>query len=228
MTTAYPPSAPALRSSVVEEQDLHDEEELASLEAVGPFRFDIDPIQGADMAATFAVLAAQRYLRVELEASGRIVVMSPAASETGRINAQLSGLLAFWAVADGTGYTFDSSAGFTLASGAVRSPDAAWISSRRYEALSPAQRATYSPICPDFVVELLSGSDSLRRAKNKMTEWMAAGARLGWLVDAATPRAWVYRAGTPAPEAKEGPEVVLSGEVVLPGFELDLGRLQKG
>jgi Uma2 family endonuclease len=159
-------------------------------------------------------------LRLERTARGELIVMSPAGAETGGRNAKLTMRLGIWAQADGTGEFFDSSTGYTLPNGATRSPDASWIVRHRWEALTPAQRRRFAPICPDFVVELRSPPDTKEDARAKMREYLEQGARLGWLLDPDTTEVEIYRPGRPV-ETLSRP-VTLSGEDVLPGFVLDL------
>ncbi len=117
----------------------------------------------------------------------------------------------------------DSSTGFILPNGAERSPDGAWISRERWEALTPVQREKFPPLCPDFVLELRSPSDDLAELQAKMREYLGCGARLGWLIDAIARRVYVYQPGA-AMQELDGPASV-SGDPVLPGFDLDLTRI---
>ena len=123
-----------------------------------------------------------------------------------------------WAKRDGTGRTFDSSGGFRLPNGAVRSPDASWIANARLATLTAGQRERFIPLCPDFVVELRSPSDSLSALHDKIGEYMENGARLGWLIDPPGRQVFVYRPGSP-PERLEAPPG-LSADSVLPGFRM--------
>lgn len=164
-----------------------------------------------------------RDLRLEMTATGELIVMEPATSETGRRNAGLTFRLCQWAEGDGTGVCFDSSAGFTLPNGAKVSPDASWIVKERYEALTEEEREQFAPLCPDFVIELRSKTDRLARLQAKMIEYMANGARLGWLLDPAARRVYIYRPGREA-ETLENPEAV-EGDPVLPGFRLQLNEI---
>lgn len=163
---------------------------------------------------------ANRELRLERTAKGAIEAMPPAGSGTGAQNSRLAAQVGTWAWNDGTGTAFDSSAGFTLPNGAVRSPDASWIVNERWNALTPEQKKVFAPICPDFVVELRSPSDALSNLHEKMEEYLAQGARLGWLIDPLTGTVEIYRPGRPV-ERLERP-ATFSGEDVLPGFVLDL------
>ena len=158
-------------------------------------------------------------LRIELTAERELIVMPPANPETGWKNSALTALLFIWAKQDATGLSFDSSAGFTFPNGAVRSPDASWVVRERWEALPRAERRRFAHLCPDFVVELRSPSDTLAMAQAKMAEYIENGVRLGWLIDPDNRVVYVYRPGQPV-EVLEDPATV-SGEAVLPGFELN-------
>ena len=162
--------------------------------------------------------------RLELTAQGDLIVMPPESSWSGHRNAKISQYLGMWADQHG-GYEFGSSAGFILPDGSCRSPDASWISSDRWNALSAEEKSGFARICPDFVVELRSPSDSLPDLEAKMEEYMANGASLGWLIDPLSKTATVYRAGS-APESLVGPQH-LSGENVLAGFALNLASIFK-
>ncbi|MDX6270277.1 MAG: hypothetical protein QOD28_1500 [Acidobacteriota bacterium] len=165
-----------------------------------------------------------RDLRLELTAEGELIIMGPTASETGRRNAKLTFRLCQWAEQDGTGVCFDSSAGFTLPNGAKVSPDTSWIMRERYEALTDEEREQFAPLCPDFVVELRSKTDRLARLQAKMIEYVENGARLGWLLDPAARRVYIYRPGQQAAETLENPDA-LAGDPVLPGFHLHLNEI---
>lgn len=164
-----------------------------------------------------------RELRVERNAQGDLVIMPPTGGETSNRNAALITLLTSWAWQDGTGETFDSSAGFNLPNGALRSPDAAWVKRSSLAALTPDQRAKFLPLCPDFVVELLSPSDSLSVVQEKMQEYLANGAQLGWLLDPAQKQVHVYRPQQPVEILANPAEI--AGDPVLPGFILNLHRI---
>lgn len=159
-------------------------------------------------------------LRLERTAKGELVVMAPAGSESGMRNASLTARLWYWAEADGTGVAFDSSAGFTLPNGAIRAPDASWIRKERWEAVPPQLRRGFAPICPDFVVELCSPSDTFQAGSAKMSEYVDNGARLGWLIDPTSGKVAIYRAGRDVETLDRPPS--LSGEDALPGFALEL------
>jgi Uma2 family endonuclease len=168
----------------------------------------------------FQLCQANQDLRFERTATGELIVMPPAGGETSNRNGRLNQQLFNWADADGTGIAFDSSCDFKLPSGADRSPDAAWIQLERWNALTQQQKERFLPLCPDFVIELLSPSDSLKVAQDKMQEYQENGTRLGWLINRKSRQVEIYRQGQEV-EVLENP-ATLSGEDVLPGFTLNL------
>jgi Uma2 family endonuclease len=161
--------------------------------------------------------------RIEMSSDGDLIILAPTGGESGRRNFKLTGLFNVWVEADGTGVGFDSSTMFTLPNGAKRSPDAAWISKPRWNALTAEEKDEFSPICPDFVIELRSPTDRLKRLQAKMEEYIANGAQLGWLIDPLEKKVYVYRPGA-AVEKLDQPESV-SGEPVLAGFILRVAEL---
>jgi Uma2 family endonuclease len=129
-----------------------------------------------------------------------------------------------WNDQTGLGIVFDSSTGFTLPSGAVQSPDASWVSNERWNALTESQqREEFSPLSPDFVVELRSQSDSLKKLREKMQEYMDNGVRLGWLINSTNKQVEIYRPDRDV-EVLQSP-TTLSGENVLPRFVLNLNKV---
>ena len=164
-----------------------------------------------------------RKLRLELTSTGELIIMPPAGSETGRQDFNLTTQLGVWSEADGTGIGFGSSAGFTLPNGAIRSPDASWIKRERWDSLTKQQRERFAPICPDFVVEIRSASDTLTQLYLKMFEYLENGTSMGWLIDPFQRNVYVYR---PNEETLvlDSPETV-SADPLLPGFELNLNEL---
>lgn len=162
-----------------------------------------------------------RDLRMERTEKGVLEVMPPTSGGTGARNADLTAQVVVWAKTDGTGTAFDSSAGFKLPNGATRSPDTSWVTNERWNALTiPEKEEKFSPICPDFVIELRSRSDRKKKLQEKMREYLAQGARLGWLIDPRDGTVEIYRPGRPV-ETLNRP-ATLSGDDVLPGFVLDL------
>jgi Uma2 family endonuclease len=171
-----------------------------------------------------ALAAANRDLKLERTAAGELIVNPPTGGETGYRNVKIAYFLVKWVEEEGgSGIPFDSSTGFRLPNGANRSPDASWVSQERWETLTPQQRKGFIPLCPDFVIELRSESDSLSKLQAKMDEYINNGARLGWLIDPQNRRVEIYRAQREV-EVWENP-TELSGEEVLPGFVLNLKRV---
>ncbi len=168
----------------------------------------------------FQLCQANRDLRFERAATGELIIMPPTGGETGNRNAGLTAQLWFWNDKSRLGIVFDSSTCFKLPNGADRSPDAAWIKLERWHTLTPEQKEKFPPICPDFVIELLSPSDSLKVAQEKMREYRDNGAKLGFLINRKSRQVEIYRIGKEV-EVLESP-VSLSGEDVLPGFVLNL------
>ena len=172
----------------------------------------------------FDLCQANRDLRIERNKFGEISIMSPTGGKTGNRGGNIFGQLWVWSEQDGTGLTFDSSTGFTLSTGAERAPDASWMKLERWNSLSEEQQEKFVPICPDFVVELRSASDNLKPLQEKMQEYMEEdGIQLGWLIDRKNRKVYIYRPGM-AVECLDNP-VSLSGEIVLPGFILDLSKV---
>jgi len=164
-----------------------------------------------------------RDLRIERTKTGDVIIMPPTGSETGNRNGDLIFQVTLWAKKDKTGITFDSNTGFTFASGQTLSPDVSWIKLERWNALSPEEKEKFAPICPDFVIELRSPSDSLKSLKEKMQEYIEEGVKLGLLIDRKPRQVYIYRPNVPE-ECLDDPATV-SGEPILPGFVLDLTEI---
>ena len=172
----------------------------------------------------FEFCQVNRSLRIERNKFGEILIMPPTGSETGNREFNIAGQLWVWSEQDGTGLAFSSSTGFTLSTGAERSPDASWIKLERWNTLSQEQQERFAPICPDFVVELRSPSDNLKPLQEKMLEYMREpGVQLGWLIDRKNCQVYIYRPGEEA-ECLDNPTTV-SGDRVLPGFVLNMSKI---
>lgn len=196
----------------------------ATLTEIHPLILHLGPIlQKMSNHEFFEFCQLNRDWRIELTSEGDLIIMPPTGGETGRLNFTLAGIFYVWAEADGTGIGFDSSTGFTLPNGAKRSPDLAWVKRSRWEALTEEEREEFPPLCPDFVVEIRSRSDVLGVLREKMEEYLANGAQLGWLIDPIEKKVYIYR---PSAEVccLEDPKTT-SGDPVLPGFTLDMQRL---
>jgi Uma2 family endonuclease len=161
--------------------------------------------------------------RIERTAEGDIIIMPPTGGKTGNRNFKLIGQFYSWVERDGKGKGFDSSTVFTLPNKAQRSPDLAWVSNKRWQTLTGKQQEKFPPLCPDFVVELRSRTDSLKRLQAKMQEYLENGAQLGWLIDPIKRSVHVYRPNVVV-EILDNPHSV-SGEPLLSGFVLDVQSL---
>ncbi|MFM6246097.1 MAG: Uma2 family endonuclease [Dolichospermum sp.] len=171
----------------------------------------------------FQLCQNNRELRFERNANGELIIMPPTGGETGNRNGRITQQLMNWTDADGTGIAFDSSTCFKLPNGADRSPDASWIKLERWDTLTNEEKQKFPPICPDFVIELLSPSDSLKTTQEKMQEYIANGVRLGILINRKSRQVEIYRPGKEV-EILDSPATV-SGEDVLKGFILNLGMI---
>jgi Uma2 family endonuclease len=167
--------------------------------------------------------ASNEPMQVEREPNGDLIIMSPTWSDTSSKNSNLIYQLYKWAEETGSGQVFESNAGFTLPDGSMRSPDAAWISWTVWNALPAERQRGFARICPQLIVELRSDSDLLTKVQEKMRQWIANGAELGWLIDPESKTVEVYRPGR-EPEVQEGQSAVY-GEGPVVGFVLELGRI---
>lgn len=162
-------------------------------------------------------------LKLERNAKGELIVMPPTGGETGKRNVKLIVQLALWNEHTQLGEVFDSSTGFTLPNKADRSPDVSWVEKSRWEALTPQQREKFIPLCPDFVIEILSPSDSLKKTQDKMQEYMDNGCRLGLLINRKKQQVEIYRPDREV-EVLQAPQTI-PVEDVLPGFTLNLRQI---
>lgn len=161
-------------------------------------------------------------LRVELEPNGDLTVMTPAGPGSGNLNAYLTTQIGNWAEVDGRGGPFDSSSGFRLPDGAMRSPDASWISHERIAALTRSQKRGFWRICPEFIVELVTGSDSRCTVEEKMQMWIGNGVQLAWLIGPDGGEAVIYRPHA-EPERLIRPEYLIAESPVI-GLRLPMKR----
>jgi len=184
---------------------------------------NLNPIIQLTGEQFYQLCVKNRELKLERNAQGELIIMPPTGGETGKSNLKLGSQLDLWNTARELGEAFDSSTGFTLPNGAVRVPDLSWVEKSRWEALTAEQRQKFLPLCPDFVIELMSPSDTLMEVQAKMQEYRANGCRLGWLINPKKREVEIYRLGQEV-EVLLSPQT-LSGEDVLPGFVLDLGKI---
>lgn len=172
----------------------------------------------------FCFCQANRDLRIERSAKGEIIVMSPAGGYAGYQSGEVFRQLSEWAVKDKTGLAFDSSTGFLLPNGAMRAPDAAWVQLARLQALSRKEKEQFIPLCPDFVIEVASPSDTLSGLREKMNDYRNCGLRLGWLILPVSTRVEIYTSS--GVEVLASPETV-TADATLPGFKLELNSIWK-
>lgn len=187
------------------------------------YTINLDPIVKLTREQFYQLCAANPELKLERNAQGELVIMSPTGGETGAWNSDITIDLGIWNRQSASGKTFDSSTGFSLPKGSDLSPDAAWIPIAKWNALTPSQRKKFLPLCPDFAIELLSPNDSWIGGLAKMQEYQDNGCRLGWLIDPESKRVAIYRLDQPV-EILETP-ATLSGEDVLLGFVLNLENI---
>ncbi|TAF59096.1 MAG: Uma2 family endonuclease, partial [Oscillatoriales cyanobacterium] len=154
---------------------------------------NLNPIIKLTDEQFFQLCQENENIRLERTAKGELIIMSPAGGETGNSNAGLTAQVWIWNQQHKLGKVFDSSTGFKLPNGANRAPDASWVKLETWNALTPEQQKKFPPICPDFVVELLSPSDSLKETQDKMKEYRDNGARLGWLINRKSRQVEIYR-----------------------------------
>jgi Uma2 family endonuclease len=166
-------------------------------------------------------------VRFERTARGEIIIAPPAGGESDYQNADVIMQLGVWARRDGTGKGFGATTEFILPTGAALSPDAAWVSNNRLSKLTKNQLRKFLPVCPEFVVEVMSPSDRLKPAIEKMQEWMRGGVELAWLIDGDNQIVYIFRAGASEAETRTGIATV-SGEGPVAGFELDLTDIWAG
>ena len=171
----------------------------------------------------FRLCSDNRDLRMELTAQKELIIMPPAGFKSSWRNNVLSTRLTIWAEHDGTGLVCDSSAGYRLPNTAIRGPDTSWVRRDRLEAFDDKQLEKFAHFCPDFVAEVISPSDTLAELQEKMAEYIANGARLGWLIDPFEARVYIYRPGQVV-ECLEDPATV-SGDPVLPGFVFNVTEI---
>jgi Uma2 family endonuclease len=148
-------------------------------------------------------------LQLERNAQGELIIMPPTGGETGRSNVNLILQLASWNEQKQLGEVFDSSTGFTLPNGADRSPDVSWVEKSRWNSLTKEQREKFIPLCPDFIIEIISPSDTLRKVQEK--------------INRKKQEVEIYRPGQNV-EILKSPQTI-SGETVLPDFVLNLKKI---
>jgi Uma2 family endonuclease len=193
---------------------------VLSIEAELPRSLILDP--PLTDAQFEALCAANDLIYFERTREGEILMHSPAGGSTSRGNAEIVGQLYSWWKTDRRGMLFDSSGGFFLPDGSMLNPDASYVLPHKLEGLTKDDLTGFPRLCPDFVVELLSISDSISKAQQKMDRWIENGATLGWLIDPYEKKVYVYEAGA---ETAAMSGSALRGKGPIEGFTLDLEEL---
>jgi len=165
-----------------------------------------------------------RDLKIERNNKLEIIIMSPTNSFSGKINTEILRQLSNWNFETKKGEVFDSSSGFLLPDRSVFSPDAAWVSKAKWEALTEEQKNSFAPVCPEFVIEVRSKSDRLEDVQNKMAKWISNGVVAGWIIDPLDQKVYLYAAS--GQFAVSDFQEKLSNQELLPGFALDLSLLR--
>ena len=171
----------------------------------------------------FQLCSDNRDLRMELTAQNELIIMSPTGLKSSWREIVLSTELMIWARRDGTGIVNGPSAGYKLPDSAIRGPDASWLRRDRIAAFSKEELEKFGHLCPDFVAEVMSPSNTLTELQDKMAEYVSNGAQLGWLIDPFETRVYIYRPGHPV-ECLENPTRI-SGDPVLPGFVFNIAEI---
>lgn len=162
-------------------------------------------------------------LQMEREKNGKVTIMTPVKRGSGKRKSILNGYIWQWASEQGNGEVYSPSTGIQLPSGAIKSPDCAWVSEHRLAQLAENEEETFLKVVPEFVAEIRSDSDSLAKLKRKMTDtWMASGVQLAWLIDPYEEKAWIYRPGKKVEVLSGFKNNTLSGENILPGLQIPL------
>lgn len=163
-------------------------------------------------------------LRIERNSKLEIIIMSPVTTLSNYGSGAVFAQLYMWSLQNGNGLAFDSSTGFTLPDRSVLSPDASWLSKEKWNALSDHDKDRFAPVCPEFIIEVRSKSDSLEDLQAKMKVWIKNGAELAWLIDPREKTTYIYH---PKEELRvvKGLDITMQGSGAVAGFVLDLSLL---
>jgi Uma2 family endonuclease len=184
------------------------------------FTISLEPVIHITDEQFYELCQANPDVKFERSAAAELIIMAPTGGETGSYNSEINADFVIWNRQTQLGKVFDSSTCFKLQKGGERSPDVAWVALERWNKLTREQQRKFPPIAPDFVLELLSPTDSLEKTQAKMQEYMSSGVRLGWLVDRDDHYVEIYRINQSV-EVLRNPEQI-SGEDVLPEFVLNM------
>ena len=196
-------------------------------ESTLPVMVTLDPTAPMSADEFWEFCVSNPDLRFERSAAGEIIIVPPAGGETDYRSIEVAGELRNWSKRNRQGTAFGSTAAFILPSGAVYSPDAAWVSNERLQKLTAAERRKFLKVIPEFIAQVMSPTDRLKAAQAKMREWMENGVELAWLFDSGNKTVYIYRAGQAEPEQHKGGST-LAAEGSLQGFELDLDDIWDG
>ena len=186
--------------------------------------FTLELADEMDDKAFYRFCRRNDHLRFERNPDGTILIMPNTGGKTGKRNSEINFELVLWNRQHKKGVVFDSSTAFKLPNFATRSPDASWISDNRWNKLTEDEQERFPPIAPDFVVELMSASDKLKKAQEKMHEYIENGVQLAWLIQPSSQTVFIYRAEGTISKVIDF-DTKLSGENVLPEFEFSLKLL---
>lgn len=187
-----------------------------------PFVIDFPPMNDEEF---FDFCQRNQEWHMERDKNGNVIIMAPVNFNSGWQEGEVFGELREWNKQSKMGKTFSASTGFKLPNTAIRSADAAWVSNEKIFTLTEQEKRTFAPVCPEFIAEVRSTTDRLKKLQTKMQEWIENGTQLAWLIDPETEKAWIYRADGSVSVVKDFDQQ-LSGEDVLPGFEFDLSLLR--
>lgn len=165
-------------------------------------------------------------LRIERNSNLEIIIMSPVTTRSSFSSGAIFGQLYAWNLISNKGIVFDSSSGFTMPDRSVLSPDVSWVSKEKFQLLSEEEKDRFAPICPEFVIEVRSKSDSIEELKKKMQVWIANGAEEAWLVDPIEQVTYLRLANANTEEIVKGFNQKIESRGKLKGFVLDLSLIR--
>lgn len=173
----------------------------------------------------FDFCKANKTLNFERDEKGNIIFMAPTGSLTSIYNGDIFFQLKSWNNKHKLGVVFESNGGFTLPDGSQRAADVAWVSNKKWDALSLAEKEKFAPLCPEFVIELKSKNDQLSYLQNKMKMWISNGALEAWLIDPNKENVYIYSKKADHKLITNFDETI-NATNVLQGFQLDLSELK--
>jgi len=198
---------------------------LTTSDSIGfePARLVLRPLLKLDAEQFYQLVLQNPDQPLEQNAQGEVIIMSPTGSAGSRRNNKISQQLANWNDQDQRGDVFDSNALFRFHNGAALSPDASWVEKTRWDKLTEEEQESIAPVCPNFVIELRNKTDRLKTLQDKLTEYLANGVELGWIIDPLTSQVHIYEAGKPV-QVLDRPATV-AGTGCIAGFVLDLKEI---